>query len=77
MTFRTQDGTILTNTAPPGIVAELHKLSHTQYATDVEFMYQMAARAALQTGKRISAANADEFVASLVSVGLLIDEDKE
>ena len=74
MQLRTKDGNWLVNTTPEGIVAELHKMSHTQYATDVEFMHQMAGRAALQTGKRVSAATATEFVRSLVAVGLLTEE---
>lgn len=72
--MRTHDGTVLINTTPSGIVAELHKMSRTQYATDTEFMAQMAARAALQTGKKISARTAEEFVRSLIAAKLLIEE---
>jgi hypothetical protein len=73
--YRTKDGQWLTSTTPEGAVAELHKLSHTQYPTDREFMAHMAARAATQTGKRIAAGTAQEFVRSLIAVGLLLEED--
>ena len=72
--MRTNDGIELRGGTPEEIVRELHKMSRAPCATDAEFMHQMAGRVALQTGKRISAATAAEFVRSLVAVGLLTEE---
>ena len=72
--MRTREGEVLRGGTPEELVRELHKMSRSPCATDAEFMRQMAARAALQTGKRISCANAEEFIGCLLAVGLLIDD---
>ena len=70
----TREGEVLRGGTPTELVRELHKMSRSPCATDGEFMRQMAARAGLQTGKRISCASAEEFVGCLLAVGLLIEE---
>lgn len=72
--MRTNDGIELRGQTPEELLRELHKTSRAPCATDAEFMHQMAGRAALQTGKRISARSVDEFIRSLVAAGILIDE---
>ena len=72
--MRTRDGEELSGRTPAELVRELHKMSRAPCPTDAEFMRQMAARAGLQTGKRVSCANPEEFVGCLLAVGLLIEE---
>lgn len=72
--MRTREGEELTGRTPAELVRELHKMSRAPCVTDAEFMRQMAARAGLQTGKRVSCATPEEFIGSLVAVGLLLDE---
>jgi hypothetical protein len=72
--MRTREGEVLRGSTPTELVRELHKMSRSPCPTDGEFMRQMAARAGLQTGKRISCATAEEFIGCLLAVGLLIEE---
>ena len=72
--MRTREGEELHGRTPTEIVRELHKMSRSPCPTDAEFMRQMAARAGLQTGKKVSCRNAEEFVGCLLAVGLLIDD---
>ncbi len=72
--MRTREGEELSGRTPAELVRELHKMSRSPCPTDAEFMRQMAARAGLQTGKRVSCANPEEFVGCLLAVGLLIDD---
>jgi hypothetical protein len=72
--MRTREGEVLRGSTPTEIVRELHKMSRSPCATDGEFMRQMAARAGLQTGKRVSCATPEEFVGCLLAVGLLIED---
>lgn len=72
--MRTREGEYLNGSTPTELVRELHKMSRAPCPTDTEFMRQMAARAGLQTGKRVSCATAEEFIGCLLAVGLLIDD---
>ena len=72
--MRTREGEYLHSSTPAELVHELHKMSRSPCPTDTEFMRQMAARAALQTGKKVSCRNAEEFIGCLLAVGLLIGD---
>ncbi|MND03071.1 hypothetical protein D3C83_227180 [compost metagenome] len=72
--MRTREGEYLHSSTPTELVRELHKMSRSPCPTDAEFMRQMAGRAALQTGKKVSCRNAEEFIGCLLAVGLLIDD---
>jgi hypothetical protein len=72
--YRTNDGQPLGATTPEGIVKELHKISFTQSDNDRKFMKETQGRVLLQTGKRVRCGSAEDFVADLVRIGLLVDE---
>lgn len=72
----TKDGQHLTATSPEGLVAELHRLSHTPAQTDKDFMSETVKRVYESTGHYIRDGAPADFIADLVSLGLLIKEGK-
>lgn len=73
--YRTNDGEVLLANTPEGVVAELREKSMTPTASDAKFMRETASRISMKLEKRISCANAEDFVRGLVACGLLISED--
>lgn len=72
--MKTNDGIELTGRTPAELVRELHKMSMSPAADDVQFMDQMAGRCLLQTGKRCRSWPAEDFIADLIAAGILVDE---
>lgn len=75
--MRTNDGQVLTATTPRRLVTELHNLSWSPCDNDRAFMRETADRVMLQCGRRIRAAKADDFIADLLKLGLLIPDEEE
>ena len=73
--MRTKDGTELGATTPEGLVAELHERSRSPAANDEVFMAETAKRVYEQTGVVITTTSKAGFIAALIELGLLIDDD--
>ena len=75
--MRTHDGQMIraSPNVPRAVLRELHLMSRTPAPTDLEFARQLAARAELQTGRRVRPYPPRAFVADLIAAGLLLDDD--
>lgn len=75
--YRTNDGEVLKATKIEDVVHELREISNTPTGSDSEFMRETADRIRAKLGRRIRYRNEEVFVADLLDVGLLIDDDDE
>jgi ABC-type glutathione transport system ATPase component len=72
--MRTRDGQQLTGDTPEAIVTALHDLAFEREASDQAYMLETARLVMLQSGERIRHDTAENFVADLLRVGLLVDK---
>ena len=75
--MRTNDGKVLRSTEVSDIVHELRQISNTPTKSDAEFMRESADRISAKLGQCVRSSSAEVFVADLLSVGLLIDDEEE
>jgi hypothetical protein len=65
------DGRVHTGKTEADLVSRLHASSRAPEASDKDFMREVAARARLQTGKRIRHNTPENFIADLAKAGLI------
>lgn len=74
--MRTKDGEVVRGDTAEERVASLRELSRDKQRSLLDFMRVSSARAMVQTGCVVRCQRADEFIADLVSAGLLYEEDE-
>jgi hypothetical protein len=71
----TNDGQPVTASDPKDVIRELHKMSRTPCSNDQAFMADTAGRVSTQFNKRVRTDCAKHFVADLIEIGLLVEEE--